>query len=189
MIGNVTSRCSCFGPIACLTMMTLVGCSGDRDAKMKTERSCMIVARLQDAEQYCDMHPAFAKAFAFLRRSDLAELPEGRQDIDGDRLFCIISKGRGRPRAEAKLEAHRKYIDIQYILSGDEEMGWRPTASCGQIDTPYDAEKDIEFFKDPPNVWAAVPPGSFTIFFPEDAHAPLVGPGQIHKAVLKIAVE
>jgi YhcH/YjgK/YiaL family protein len=149
----------------------------------------MIIDRLENADRYCDMHPGFAKAFAFLRRGDLAKLPAERHEVDGDRLFCMISKGPGRPRAEAKLEAHRKYIDIQYVIAGTEEMGWKPTADCRVVDVPYDGDKDIEFFKDEPDSWNKVPAGSFVIFFPQDAHAPLVGDGQIHKAVLKIAVD
>lgn len=149
----------------------------------------MIVDRLENADRYCDMHPEFARAFAFLERGDLAELPAERHEIDGDRLFCMISKGPGRPRAEAKLEAHRKYIDIQYVIAGDEEMGWKPTSDCRVVDVPYDADKDIEFFKDEPDSWNQVPPGSFVVFFPEDAHAPLVGEDQIHKVVLKVAVD
>lgn len=149
----------------------------------------MIIDQLENADRYGDMHPGFAKAFAFLRRSDLAELPAERHEIDGDKLFCMISKGPGRPRSEAKLEAHRKYIDIQYVIAGDEEMGWKLTADCHVMDAPYDGVKDIMFFKDEPDSWNEVPPGSFVIFFPRDAHAPLVGDGQIHKAVLKIAVE
>jgi YhcH/YjgK/YiaL family protein len=57
------------------------------------------------------------------------------------------------------------------------------------IDTSYDADKDIGFFKDQPDSWTPVPPGSFVIFFPQDAHAPLVSSGELHKVVLKIAVE
>ncbi len=149
----------------------------------------MIVDRLEHSNRYCDMHPAFAQAFAFLKRSDLAELSADRHDIDGDRLFCSISKGPGRPRTEANLEAHRKYIDIQYVIAGPEEFGWKPTADCHVVHTPYDAEKDIGFFKDQPDSWNKVPAGSFVIFFPQDAHAPLVSDGEIHKVVLKIAVE
>ena len=149
----------------------------------------MIVDRLEHAERYCNLHPAFESAFAFLKQDNLANLAPGRYDIDGDRLFCMISKGPARPRAEAKLEAHRRYIDIQYVIDGAEEMGWKPAAGCAAVDTPYDAEKDIEFFTDEPEAWMPVPPGSFVIFFPQDAHAPLVGTGRIHKAVLKIAVE
>ncbi|MEA3225545.1 MAG: YhcH/YjgK/YiaL family protein [Planctomycetota bacterium] len=153
------------------------------------KRDHIITDSLQHAEDYYDMHPAFEKAFAFLRQNALAELPVGRHEIDGDRLFCIIGKDPGRTRAEAKLEAHRKYIDIQYVIAGMDEMGSRPTADCTLVDTVYDAEKDIGFFKDEPESWTKVRPGSFIIFFPEDAHAPLVGSGEIHKAVLKIAVE
>lgn len=153
------------------------------------ERDRIIVDRLERADRYCQLHPAFERAFAFLKQSNLAGLPTGRHDVDGDRLFCMISKGPARARAEARLEAHRKYIDIQYVIAGDEEMGWKPTAACTVVDVGYDADKDIEFFKDEPETWTRVPPGSFVIFFPQDAHAPLVGTGELHKAVLKIAVE
>ena len=153
------------------------------------KRDHIIIDRLARAERYYDMHPAFEKAFTFLRRDDLAELVAKRYEIDGERLFCMISKGPGRTRNEAKLEAHRKYIDIQYVIAGTDEMGWKPTADCKSIDTAYDADKDIMFFNDPPDSWTQVPAGSFVIFFPQDAHAPLVSDGKIHKAVLKIAVE
>jgi len=175
--------------LTCLAILFIAGCQGDQGIKVDMTRDHMIIDRLENADRYCDMHPGFAKAFAFLKRSDLAELPAERYKIDGDKLFCMISKGPGRPRAEANLEAHRKYIDIQYVIAGNEEMGWKPTADCHVVDAPYDAEKDIGFFKDAPDSWNEVPAGSFVIFFPQDAHAPLVGDGEIHKAVLKIAVE
>jgi YhcH/YjgK/YiaL family protein len=68
-------------------------------------------------------------------------------------------------------------------------MGWKPTADCKEIDKKYNADEDIMFFNDTPDSWTPVPAGSFVIFFPQDAHAPLVSEGEIHKAVLKIAVE
>jgi biofilm protein TabA len=166
-----------------------ISCSGQKEAKVEMKRDKIIINKLQHAGRYFRMHPLFEKAFAFLRQDGLAELPIDRYEIDGDRLFCMISKGPGRSRSEAKLEAHRKYIDIQYIIAGTDEMGWKPTADCKMIDTEYDADKDIEFFKDKPESWTPVPAGSFVIFFPQDAHAPLVSSGEIHKAVLKIAVE
>jgi len=172
-----------------VVLLGAAGCCCDKDNRITTKRDHMIIDRLENAEQYYDMHPAFAQAFAFLSRSDLAQLPAERHDIDGDDLFCSISNGPGRPRSEANLEAHRKYIDIQYVIAGREEYGWKPTSDCRVVHTPYDADKDIGFFKDPPQTWTEVPVGSFVIFFPEDAHAPLVGEGQIHKAVLKIAAE
>ncbi len=186
---NSAIRITWIGFAICVAVFSVTGCCCNRENKVAAKRGHMIIDRLENAERYYDLHPAFAKAFAFLNRSDLAQLPAERHDIDGDRLFCAISNGPGRPRAEADLEAHRKYIDIQYVIAGTEEQGWKPTADCRVVHTPYDAGKDIGFFKDPPETWTEVPAGSFVIFFPQDAHAPLVGAGQIHKAVLKIAVE
>ena len=70
-----------------------------------------------------------------------------------------------------------------------EEFGWRPAAACSQTTEKYDAAKDIVFFGDKPEIWFAVPPGHFAVFFPSDAHAPLAGKGAIRKAVVKVAVE
>jgi YhcH/YjgK/YiaL family protein len=177
------------GIIACVLIFAYTSCSFHKEAKVRMKRDHIIIDNLDNAEAYYDMHPAFEKAFTFLGQDGLAELPPGRYEIDGDRLFCMISKGPGRSRSEAKLEAHRRYIDIQYVITGTDEMGFKPTADCKLIDTIYDADKDIGFFKDRPDSWTPVPSGSFVIFFPQDAHAPLVSDGQIHKAVLKIAVE
>ena len=161
----------------------------NKETEGQMTRDHMILDRLENAENYYDMHPDFQQALEFLRQPGLAELPPERYDIDGDRIFCMISKGPGRNRAEAKLEAHRKYIDIQYVIAGADEMGWKPTSACTLVDTAYNADKDIEFFKDKPEKWTEVPAGSFVIFCPQDAHAPLVGSEEIHKAVLKIAVK
>src|SRR4030042_5372531 len=84
--------------------------------------------RLKNAGKYGKLHPAFEKVFAFLERKDLAGLPLGRHEIEGDRVFCLIYKSQGRSREEARLEIHRKYIDTQYIIAGTDEMGWKPRA-------------------------------------------------------------
>jgi len=177
------------GFVACVLIFGFTSCSGHKEAKVQMKRDHIIFDKLQNAEDYYGMHPAFEKAFAFLRQDGLAELPADRYEIDADRLFCMISKGPGRSRSEAKLEAHRKYIDIQYVIAGTDEMGFRPTADCRFIDTSYDVDKDIMFFSDRPDSWTPVTAGSFVIFFPQHAHAPLVSSGEIHKVVLKIAVE
>ena len=167
----------------------LAGCVHDGDRATPAGEERMIMDQLDRAGRCVGMHPAFPQAFAFLNRADLATLPPGRYEIDGQRLFCSISNGPGRSRQEADLEAHRKYIDIQYVIAGTEVMGWKPTAECRISKTAYNPAEDIEFFSDEPATWTEVPAGSFVIFFPRDAHAPLVGEAPIHKAVLKIAVE
>ncbi len=167
--------------IPCIT-----GCSNKNVANIEKGRDSMIIDKLSRAEKYYSMHPAFEKAFTFLRENDLSKLSVGRHEIDGDKMFCLISEGQGKTRDEAKLEAHRKYIDIQYIISGTDEMGWKPTAECTNIETEYSEENDIGFFSDKPEIWRKVPAGSFAIFFPEDAHVPMVSDSEIHKAVIKV---
>jgi biofilm protein TabA len=163
--------------------------SQGQEAGARKNPNRMVVDRLERAERYFSRHPLFEKAFTFLRQPSLAELATGKHEVDGTRIYCLISKGPGRKRTEAKLEAHRKYIDIQYVIHGPDEMGWKPTAACQSLDQDYDADKDIMFFKDQPQKWTKVPTGSFAIFFPRDSHAPLVSSGEIHKVVMKVAVE
>lgn len=148
----------------------------------------MILDTLAHADRYLTLHPRFARAFEFLRGTDLHAFEAGRHAIEGEQLFAIVEACSGRTREEAKLECHRRYIDIQLVLEGIEEMGWKPTADCADPATDYDAARDIRFFNDRPANWIATPPGAFCVFFPDDAHAPLVGAGTIRKVVVKIAV-
>jgi biofilm protein TabA len=149
----------------------------------------MILDTLANADRYAALHPLFPQAFAFLRGAHLAALAPGRHLIEGERLFAIAQAAAGRSRTEANLECHRRYIDIQLVLSGTEEMGWKPVRDCSEPSTDYSVERDIQFFRDVPGSWIATPPGAFCIFFPQDAHAPLVGSGSIRKVVLKIAMD
>ena len=147
----------------------------------------MISDKLENAEKYYSMHPAFARAFEYLRTPGLDTLSVGRHDIDGDKMYCLVDDRQGRTKEEAVLEAHRQYIDIQYVISGPETFGLKPTASCTDIKTPY--KPDIIFYNDVPETWQTLPSGSFAIFMPEDAHAPLVSDGQVHKAVIKVLID
>ena len=147
----------------------------------------MILDSIERGGAYAAVHPAFTKAFAYLQNTDLEALPDGRYELDGDRLYVLIMTVDGRGREGAKPEVHRRYIDIQALVRGEEVMGWSPLAACRQP-LPFDAAKDVGFFADPPASWVTVPQGSFTIFFPEDVHAPLAGSGQVKKAVVKIVV-
>ena len=148
----------------------------------------MILDILTNASRYAALHPLFPRAFEYIRNTDLQTLKQGRYPIVGDELFAIVEHVPGRTRAEAKLEVHRRYIDIQLVLAGVDEMGWKPLAACHSPMGDYSAEKDIQFFHDTPASWIATPPDAFCVFFPEDAHAPLVGTGSIRKVIFKIAV-
>lgn len=148
----------------------------------------MILDTLENAARYAGFKPGISEGFGFLDQPGLSELEPGRYDIVDGLAFAIIEKNDGRKVEDGKLEAHRKYIDIQYIISGDESMGWSPLADLAGSEG-YDETRDLEFFTDAPQSLVKVPPGSFTIFLPTDAHLPGVGNGPIHKVVVKIAVD
>jgi biofilm protein TabA len=149
----------------------------------------MILDTLANADRYAAQHPLFPRAIEFLLGTDLRSLAPGRYPIEGEHLFAIVETVAGRSREEAKLECHRRYIDIQLVLDGVDEMGWKPVRDCHEPVADYSEKRDIQFFHDAPASWIATSPGAFCIFFPEDAHAPLVSTGSIRKVVLKIAVE
>ncbi|PYR92141.1 MAG: YhcH/YjgK/YiaL family protein [Acidobacteria bacterium] len=147
----------------------------------------MILDTLVRSGRYIALHPAFARAFDVLANRDLTTLEPGRHEIDRDRIYVSIDHNEGRGREGARLEAHRRYLDIQFTIDGGEEIGWMPLHQCRHPAGPFDLSKDIQFFSDLPRTWVAVPPGHFAIFFPEDAHAPLAGRGFLKKAIVKIA--
>jgi YhcH/YjgK/YiaL family protein len=144
----------------------------------------MILDTLAQGDRYAGLHEGFARAFVFLTTTDLASLAPGRHELDGDRMYLSIDHQDGRGRDGARLEAHRDHIDIQLTVDGIEEIGWSPLATCAAA--PYDAAKDICFFEGRPHAWFPVPSGTFAIFFPEDAHAPLAGTGRVKKAIVKV---
>jgi biofilm protein TabA len=157
----------------------------------------MVLDTLQNWRRYAAIHPAFARAFEYLVRREWSEAIAAstgeslsvRDRLDGDRLYVSIDRVHGRGRDRARLEAHRRYIDIQLTIEGDEEIGWKPLAGCAEPDGQFDAARDVGFFSDRPESWLSLPAGHFAIFFPADAHAPLTATGMLVKAIMKIAVE
>jgi len=147
----------------------------------------MIFDILEQARCYSTLNKGFSKAIEFLLRPDLKELPVGKYEIDGERVYAMVSRDFGRGKEDALLETHEKYIDIQLVLEGTDTMGWKPKSLCKKPSTAYDQEEDIQYFADEPDAWIATKSGSFVIFFPEDAHMPLIASEQLHKVVVKIA--
>jgi len=149
----------------------------------------MILDSLANAQRYFALNRGFAKGFAFLEQPGLAGLADGRYPVDGDRVYTVVARGVGRGRRNAKLECHRRYIDIQFAVAGIDVIGWSPTSACVKFEAPFNVEKDCGLYTARPQVWADLPPGTFMVFFPEDAHAPLAGQGAVHKVIVKVAVE
>ena len=146
----------------------------------------MIVDSIAGFERYLKFHPRFEAAYHYLRQTDLMSLEPGSYPINDDELYCNIYEGPCRPLEEAPLEVHDSYIDIQVVLAGVEIFGWCDRSRCEAKDVNYDASEDIAYLKDKPEVYISMSPGQLVVFFPHDAHAPLIGGDSVKKAVIKV---
>jgi len=150
----------------------------------------MIIDTLDHAPLYEPLHPGFKAAFDFLRGADAQSLADGRTEIDGDRLFALTQSYETRPVQGGALEAHRKYIDIQFVISGEEHIGYAPLGATPYPMDAFDTAKDIGFFHGDAS-FVNISAGMFAIFFPHDAHLPgrhLATPTRVTKVVLKVAL-
>ena len=150
----------------------------------------MIVDKLDNASLYFGLGERLAAALRYLKENDCTKLPLGKQTIRGEQIFALVQDNTTKPRAEGKWEAHKKYIDVQFVAAGDEEMGYANINTL-KVQEPYDDKDDYWLFEGPGS-YVRVPAGNFTIFFPEDGHIPGVAvndePGAVRKVVVKVAV-
>jgi YhcH/YjgK/YiaL family protein len=152
----------------------------------------MIFDTLENAARYESLNSRFAKAFAYLRNVDGTQAL-GRHDLDGDLCFALVQTYETKPQEKALFEAHRKYIDVQFLHSGRETILWAPLTAMAEQTLAYTDEKDAALWKLVPEATPLrVGAGHFAILWPQDAHAPCIqwdGPAQVFKVVVKVAVE
>jgi biofilm protein TabA len=152
----------------------------------------MIVTDLMHIERQVLLSPTLVKAIEFLRRPELAALGEEKVAIDGERVFALPQRYETVVAETPRFEYHRRYIDIQYIVEGEEVIGWAPATRL-KITDPYDREKDITFGTAPAGEVTQVRlhSGQLAVLYPEDAHAPRIaaeGAAPVFKIVVKVEV-
>jgi len=149
----------------------------------------MIVDYIENAYLYIGLSDGLRKAFEIIKDKSLSQKADDRYDVDGDKLYYIVQHYTTKPREECKLEAHKKYIDVQFVVTSQEIIYYTPLNGL-KIETPYDQTKDVAFYKVPAGLTAInLRPGMFCILFPQDAHIPgcqIDGPSNVHKVVVKV---
>lgn len=148
----------------------------------------MIIDTFDNLQSYAALHRLFPQLLEYLKTTNLLALPNGKHTILNDDMFVLIQRGIGQPKTDSKLECHRKYIDIQLVLDGTDEMGWKPLADCQAPIDAFNTANDVQFFSDLPLNWFVTSANKFCIFFPGDAHSGMISAHHLHKAVFKIAV-
>ena len=112
----------------------------------------------------------FQKAYAFLNRDDLGSLPLGRVDIDA--VFANVQEYDTVPAEEKQLEAHRRYYDVQFVVSGEEVMQFAPLEGLAKVQ-PFDEDADFGLYCTPERPSSIVlRAGDVAVLAPEDAHKP-----------------
>jgi YhcH/YjgK/YiaL family protein len=151
----------------------------------------MILDLLANASLYGGLPARLVAALDFLQSTDLAALPLGKTVLDGERRFALVQEYQPKPASALKYEAHRRYWDVQYVVSGVERMGWN-TFGRMTISHPHDADRDVAFFTGSGDTFL-VPAGTFAIFGPHDVHMPGIAPDNalaatVRKIVVKVDV-
>lgn len=139
------------------------------------------------ARQYHANKKYWDESFAFLKTHDLSKLAPGKYPIDGDNVYASVTEDSTKDFDKSKWESHRKYIDLQYVISGEEKIGVAPVADV-KVTEPYNEEKDVAHYSGHGELYFAKP-GTFFIFFPGTAHRPNITTGgnkKDHKIVIKI---
>jgi uncharacterized protein, YhcH/YjgK/YiaL family len=149
----------------------------------------MVLDVLKNASSYFCMNERLAEAFKFLQEKDFSKIEPGRYEIDGTAIYALVQQYVGIQKDEGMWEAHKRYIDIQYIVEGDEMIGY---ANVGKLNIrqEYDAVKDCLLLDGSGNFFE-IHKGEFVIFTPEDAHMPglaVKNPKPVKKVVIKVAV-
>jgi biofilm protein TabA len=154
----------------------------------------MILDRLENAGLYRPLGANIALALDYLRRTDFSQMPLGRHEVDGDRVFAIVQRYQPKPLAQIVWEAHRNYVDVQFLAAGAERMGYVPLDDDLTVRQAYDAQKDAALF-DTAGQLFTMSAGDFAIFAPHDVHAPGLeldvpaSAAEVCKVVMKCRVE
>ncbi len=149
----------------------------------------MIHDTLDHLFRYEGMHPGVLRGLKFLAETDFSALPDGRAEIDGNNVFANVMTVDTKPMNDTP-EAHRKYIDIQYLISGREHIDVGPLEAMTE-EVKANPQGDIWFYHGPMDR-VTIGDGRFAVLFPGDAHAPGIAaekPETVRKVVVKVLAD
>ncbi|WP_443661024.1 YhcH/YjgK/YiaL family protein [Clostridium sp.] len=149
----------------------------------------MIINKLTNAEQYYGVSQRIEMGLKYLKDTDLAKIEPGKYEIDGKNIIALVSEYETKDIEKGKWEAHKNHIDIQYVVSGGERIGYANINEM-KVSSEYNEEKDVFFLKGEGDM-LLVKEGTFAIFAPEDVHMPTINAGNtkhVKKVVVKILV-
>ena len=149
----------------------------------------MIIDRIGNSHLYYTINTRFKQAFEYIHQIDMDAIPVGKYEIDGKNMYALVQQYNTKPRAQGIWEAHRRYIDLQYVVHGVEGIGYSNVNHLEQ--GKYDPDKDFLPLYGAGDL-VTLHSGSFVFLMPEDAHMPGIvidSPAPVRKIVIKITVD
>ena len=151
----------------------------------------MIADTLKSNYLYESISPRIKASLEYIAKTDFSKMESGKYELDGSNIYALVQTYDSIPKEQGKWECHQKYIDIQYIVEGVEQIGVNSLEQM-KISAEYNPEKDVAFLSGDGD-YITFSEGSYGIFFPEDAHQPKIAPknvsGKVKKVVVKIKID
>lgn len=152
----------------------------------------MILDTLENAKQYAGLNPGADRILEAVKAYSPDHYPVGRVELDGSRLYMNLSSYETRELAGAPSEAHRKYLDVMYMVEGEEIIYVKAAAQMQKITKEYDPDEDFLLAETDADVTPVLlKAGSFVMLFPQDAHTPgcqVNGPCNVKKIIGKVQI-
>lgn len=149
----------------------------------------MIVDDITNFKKYLGLNKYFKKAFDFLIDFDVNSFDNGKLIIESDNLYAIVSKIGDSNLSEIKMESHQKYIDIHFVIKGNETLGWKSLNYCDEKIGDFNIEKDYILYQEKEFMKFTITKNKFVVFFPEDVHVPSIHTSDLIKIVMKVKIE
>ncbi len=148
----------------------------------------MIIDRLKNASLYFSLHQRLTSAFNYLQNTDFSAVESGRYEIQGTSIYALVQHYESKSKEKGRWEAHRRYMDIQYIWEGEEFFGYAYLDDLTTIS--YDEDKDFVTLEGKGD-FLTLHSGGFVIVTPQDAHMPgiaISSPKPVKKIVVKVLI-
>ncbi len=142
-----------------------------------------------------DFHAIIYSVLEYLRTTDFSNLTDGSYPMPHMDFIVKVQRYKTRPISECRPESHEKFIDVQFVVEGEEILGWCPLSPDLKILQPYDEKNDVTFYEDLfPESSMILAARSYAVLFPLDVHRPCGSFDEedicnVTKVVVKIPVE
>ena len=148
----------------------------------------MLVSSMKKYKGILNFFPQLDIVFNYIIKNINSKTLDGKYNITKE-IYLFVQTCQPKPKKEKVLEKHRKYIDLQLVLSGKEKIGWKFFDKSFKVLKRYSLKKDISFYSNKPDTYINLRKGEFAVFFPEDTHAPLCCEKTVKKCIVKIPVK